>query len=244
MNKRQALLAAVLAAINTGRINAITPANQAFALFKEDTLPEAARPAIVAARTTLNGLVGANLSEIPSDSAAAITSALDALIGEEAEKLAAAKAPELAKTALNGLLAEGAYVAKQDHTKAVEAAVAAAKVAGADEAKAQLKVLGERRTQVTQCGLTVASDAVLEGTDDEFKARVEKAKARHGEATKLTLNGKPLAAHLNPFASDSEWDATFASAKTAFEAASAALGKTPDHAGGGGQGGAAQPKFA
>lgn len=244
MNKRQALLAAVLAAINTGRTNAISPANQAFATIKEDALPEAARPAIVAARSTLNGLVGASLSEIPADSATAVTAALDAVIGEEAEKLAAAKAPELAKAALNGLLTEGAYVAKEDHTKAVEAAVAAAKTAGADEAKAQLKVLGERRAHVTQCGLAVASDAVLEGTDDDFKARVEKAKTRHGEAAKLTLNGKPLAAHLNPFAPDSEWDATFVSAKTAFEAASAALGKTPDHAGGGGQGGANQPKFA
>ena len=104
MNKRQALLAAVLAAINTGRTNAISPANQAFATIKEDALPEAARPAIVAARSTLNGLVGASLSEIPADSATAVTAALDAVIGEEAEKLAAAKAPELAKAALNGLL--------------------------------------------------------------------------------------------------------------------------------------------
>lgn len=245
MNKRQILFAAVLAAVNVSRSNAIAPANQAFGAIKDDALPEAARPAIIAARTSLNGLLGVQLTELPADAQTALNGALDALVAEEAEKLAEAKAPELAKTTLNGLLASGDYVAKADHAKAVETAVTAARADGEQAAVAKFKVAGERRTQVTACGLPVTNDAVLEGTDDDFKSRLETAKSRAGEAAKLTLNGKPLAGHLNPFAAQAEWDSGFASAKTAFEVASAALGKVPDHAGGGGNGnGAAQPKFA
>lgn len=237
--KRQAIHLAVLAAINAGRKNAIEPANQAFATIKDDALPEAARPAIVAAKSTLCGLVGAQLTEIPGDALTAVNAAVDAVVAEE---LAAQLEGKVRET-LAGKLTAGELVAKADHEQAVQAATKAAEQQGRTAALNEVKVTNERRTQVTACGLA-ATEADLAGDDAAFTARLETAKARHGEKAKLSHNGVAFADHLNPFAPESEWTAGFKAAEIGFKNFQAALAKVPDGSGGGsGSGGATAPKF-
>lgn len=245
MNNRQKLFAAILGAFNAARKNVLDPVTAAFSGLKDDALPEAARPAIAAARSTLCGLVTVELRELPN--APEIEAALDAVVAEGVTAGVAAALPEATRTALNGVLTSGDYVAKADSQAALTAAVTAARAegeaSGRTAALAQVSAQNARRERVTQCGLPV-SEAALAGNDAEFEARLTQAQARRGEAAKLTLNGKPLAAHLDVFAEEPIWNAGYTSAKSVHDMAVAAIANLPDGSGGGNGGGNGAPKIA
>lgn len=239
MNKRHLIHAAVLAVLNASRQAALKPVGDVFAGIKDDSLSDAAKPAVTALRSTVNGLVGVQLTELAGDAQAQVNAALDEVVAAEV----AAQLDGKVKETLNGRIAAGELIEKAAHETAVNAAVEAARKQGREEALADVARTNERRAKCTANGLTPA-DADLAGEDAAFNARLELAKTRQAELAKFTLNGKALGAHLNVFADEAAWNVGLGSVKAAFEGAQAALGKIPDHAGGGsGAGGNDEPKF-
>lgn len=130
-------------------------------------------------------------TEIPTnapDHAATIASLTKVLAGHQqiamackadAEKsnqdkiTALASIPVEAKKHLETLLASGDVVKKEDVATKIADAVTAAKTA----VLAEVKVIGERRTQLASIKIAPA-DELLGGKDEEFKAKVETAKVR------------------------------------------------------------------
>ena len=216
--KRTAFFTALLAAYNTARSAVVDPVRNTFNAIKDADLTDALRPAMNSVRDGLNRF-GAALTELPADVQVALNGQLDTLVNEEL----AARLPGEVQTALNGKLTDGTYVKKSDSDAALQTALNAARQDERTKVEAEFAAQAARKEKVTACGLTVTDPAVLAGTDAEFDTRLELAKTRKGEREKLSLNGKCLGEHLDVFAAEDTWKASFNSAKSALDSAAAAV---------------------
>lgn len=121
--------------------------------------------------------------EVLSRSHAAVLSSLESLGAQASETQKSLN--RLAE--LDDRLAKGELVEKTKVTDLVNSA----RAEGEQAARAAVQLLASRREQLVTDKLPNAPEAALEGTDEEFAARLEKAKTRTQElsATGISLNG-------------------------------------------------------
>lgn len=233
----QKLLNLILAALNAGRQQAVQPIRQGMESLRT---AGAAAPELKAPVETycglVNGALDTRLTELPADVAAGVTAAVDELVAQRVQET------------LNGRLTSGELVTKEAHAKALELATETGRKAGVDEATAAQRTREARRTLVTENGLPLPDDALLGGTDAEFTARLELAKAHKKQRTELTLNGEPFTADLNDWADQETWKVTYNGVVAAIKQVEAkkpggAPAKKPDGAGGGAAAGNADIAF-